>query len=115
MAGQRRGVALPTYSNEEPAAAAAAEQTSNLFSCFSANVGLLAAPYANGIQLALLNGEKDISFGAVFEERRRAQETGRPRLCAVLLQQQKAGGTGLRHRAQGQCALKSRAGKDHPA
>ena len=30
-------------------------------------MGLLAATYANGIQLALLNGEKNINFGAVFE------------------------------------------------
>ena len=39
----------------------------HLFKLFLCDVGLLAATYANGIQLALLNGETNINYGAVFE------------------------------------------------
>ena len=61
------GVALPTYNVEEPALPLRLNRQSNLFKLFLCDVGLLAATYANGIQLALLNGEKNINFGAVFE------------------------------------------------
>ena len=61
------GVALPTYNVEEPTLPLRLNRQSNLFKLFLCDVGLLAATYANGIQLALLNGEKNINFGAVFE------------------------------------------------
>lgn len=61
------GVALPTYNVEEPRIPLRLNKQSNLFKLFLCDVGLLAATYANGIQLALLNGEKNINFGAVFE------------------------------------------------
>ena len=61
------GVALPTYNVEEPRIPLRLNRQSNLFKLFLCDVGLLAATYANGIQLALLNGEKNINFGAVFE------------------------------------------------
>ena len=52
---------------EEPTLPLRLNRQSNLFKLFLCDVGLLAATYANGIQLALLNGEKNINFGAVFE------------------------------------------------
>ena len=61
------GVVMPTYNVEEPTLPLRLNQQSNLFKLFLCDVGLLAATYANGIQLALLNGEKNINFGAVFE------------------------------------------------
>ena len=61
------GVALPTYNVEEPALPLRLNRQSNLFKLFLCDVGLLAATYANGIQLALLNGETNINYGAVFE------------------------------------------------
>lgn len=61
------GVVMPTYNVEEPTLPLRLNQQSNLFKLFLCDVDLLAATYANGIQLALLNGEKNINFGAVFE------------------------------------------------
>ena len=61
------GVALPTYNVEEPTLPLRLNRQSNLFKLFLCDVGLLAATYANGIQLALLNGETNINYGAVFE------------------------------------------------
>lgn len=51
------GVVMPTYNEEEPTLPLRLNQQSNLFKLFLCDVGLLAATYANGIQLALLNGE----------------------------------------------------------
>ncbi len=39
----------------------------NLFKLFSNDVGLLACQYADGIQLKILNNEKEINFGSVYE------------------------------------------------
>ena len=61
------GVALPTYSVEVPAAPLMLSRQRNLFKLFQSDVGLLAATYADGIQLRILDDAPDINFGAVYE------------------------------------------------
>ena len=61
------GVALPTFCVTEPAVPLMLNKSSNLFKLFLSDVGLLAAMYMDGIQLKLLNREKDINFGSVYE------------------------------------------------
>ncbi len=39
----------------------------SLFKLFQNDVGLLAAQYAKNIQIRILNDEKDINFGAIYE------------------------------------------------
>ena len=61
------GVALPTFCVTEPTVPLTLNKSSNLFKLFLSDVGLLAAMYMDGIQLKLLNREKDINFGSVYE------------------------------------------------
>ncbi len=61
------GVAIAVYNVEELKTPLKLAETRNLFKLFSNDVGLLAAQYADGIQLRIINGDKDINFGAVFE------------------------------------------------
>ena len=61
------GVALPTFCVTEPTVPLMLNKSSNLFKLFLSDVGLLAAMYMDGIQLKLLNREKDINFGSVYE------------------------------------------------
>ncbi len=61
------GVALPTFCVEEPAAPLLLSKATNLFKLFLSDVGLLAAMYMNNIQIKVLNREKDINFGSVYE------------------------------------------------
>lgn len=61
------GVALPTYCASEPAVPLKLSQSTNLFKLYLSDVGLLASMYMNGIQIKILNHEKDINFGAVYE------------------------------------------------
>ncbi len=61
------GVALPTYNVEEPTVPLLLSSTRNLFKLFLSDIGLLASMYADGIQMALLSGETNINFGAVYE------------------------------------------------
>ncbi len=61
------GVALPTFCVTEPTVPLMLNKSANLFKLFLADVGLLAAMYMDGIQLKLLNREKDINFGSVYE------------------------------------------------
>lgn len=42
-------------------------KATNLFKLFLSDVGLLAAMYMNNIQIKVLNREKDINFGAIYE------------------------------------------------
>lgn len=39
----------------------------NLFKLFQSDIGLLAAQYAEGIQLRIISGDKSINFGSIFE------------------------------------------------
>lgn len=61
------GVALPTFCVTEPTVPLLLNKSTNLFKLFLSDVGLLAAMYTDGIQIKLLNREKDINFGSVYE------------------------------------------------
>ena len=61
------GVALPTFCVTEPTVPLMLNKSANLFKLFLSDVGLLASMYMDGIQLRLLNREKDINFGSVYE------------------------------------------------
>lgn len=61
------GVALPTYNVEEPVVPLKLSRSRNLFKLFQNDIGLLASQYAEGIQLRIINDEKSINFGAIFE------------------------------------------------
>jgi predicted AAA+ superfamily ATPase len=61
------GVALPVYNAEEPKTPLVLARTRSLFKLFQNDVGLLAAQYADGIQLKIISGDDDINFGAIYE------------------------------------------------
>lgn len=61
------GVALPTYNVEEPTVPLKLSRSRNLFKLFQSDVGLLACQYAEGIQLRIINDEKNINCGAIYE------------------------------------------------
>jgi predicted AAA+ superfamily ATPase len=61
------GVAIPAYCVEEPKAPLRLSEKRNLFKLFANDVGLLAAMYAEGIQLRIVAGESTLNIGAVYE------------------------------------------------
>ncbi len=61
------GVALPVYNVEEPKTPLELARSRNLFKLFQNDVGLLAAQYADNIQLRIINGNSGINCGAVYE------------------------------------------------
>ncbi len=61
------GVAIPTYSIEEPALPLLLSKQRNLFKLFLNDVGLLASMYAGDIQTQILSNNSDINFGSVYE------------------------------------------------
>lgn len=61
------GVALPVYNVEEPKLPLLLSRSRNLFKLFQSDIGLLAAQYAEGIQLRIISGDKSINFGSIFE------------------------------------------------
>lgn len=61
------GVALPVYNVEEPKMPLLLARSRNLFKLFQNDIGLLATQYAEGIQLRLIRGDKDINFGSIYE------------------------------------------------
>lgn len=61
------GVALPVYNIEEPKMPLLLARSRNLFKLFQNDIGLLAAQYAEGIQLRIIQGKKDINFGSIYE------------------------------------------------
>ena len=61
------GVAIPAYCVEEPKPPLRLSEKRNLFKLFANDVGLLAAMYAEGIQLRILAGEKSLNIGAIYE------------------------------------------------
>lgn len=61
------GVALPVYCVQEPEVPLLLSKATNLFKLFLSDVGLLAAMYADGLQIKILNKEKDINFGSIYE------------------------------------------------
>ena len=61
------GVALPVFCVQEPQVPLLLSKSTNLFKLFLADVGLLASMYADGLQIKILNKEKDINFGSIYE------------------------------------------------
>lgn len=61
------GVAIPVYNVDSPTVPLELSKSRNLFKLFSNDVGLLACQYADGIQIRILNGDKDINNGSVYE------------------------------------------------
>ena len=61
------GVALPVYNVEEPRMPLLLARSRNLFKLFQSDVGLLAAQYAEGIQLRIISGDSNINFGSIYE------------------------------------------------
>lgn len=61
------GVALPVYCVQELEVPLLLSKATNLFKLFLSDVGLLAAMYADGLQIKILNKEKDINFGSIYE------------------------------------------------
>lgn len=61
------GVALPVYNVEEPKTPLLLARSRNLFKLFQSDIGLLASQYAEGIQMRIIRGDKDINFGSIYE------------------------------------------------
>ena len=61
------GVAIAVYNVEEPKMPLLLARSRNLFKLFQSDIGLLAAQYAEGIQLRIIKGDKDINFGSIYE------------------------------------------------
>ena len=61
------GIAIPVYNVEEPKQPLLLARSRNLLKLFMCDVGLLAAMYAEGIQMRILGGDKGINHGSVFE------------------------------------------------
>ena len=61
------GVALPVYNVEEPKTPLLLARSRNLFKLFQSDIGLLACQYADGIQLRIISGDKDINYGSIYE------------------------------------------------
>lgn len=61
------GVALPVYNVEEPKMPLLLARSRNLFKLFQSDIGLLACQYAEGIQMRVIKGDKDINFGSIYE------------------------------------------------
>lgn len=61
------GVAIPVYNVEEPKMPLLLARSRSLFKLFMNDIGLLASQYANGIQLRIIKGDKDINYGSIYE------------------------------------------------
>ncbi|MDE5998232.1 MAG: AAA family ATPase [Muribaculaceae bacterium] len=61
------GVAIPVYNVDQPIMPLKLSETRNLFKLFSNDVGLLAAQYADGIQMKILIADSSVNIGAVYE------------------------------------------------
>lgn len=61
------GVALPTFCASEPMLPLLLSKSTNLFKLFMSDVGLLAAMYADGLQMKILMNEVSINFGSIYE------------------------------------------------
>lgn len=61
------GVALPVFCAAEPVVPLLLSKATNLFKLFLSDVGLLAAMYADGIQMKILMNELNMNYGAIYE------------------------------------------------
>ena len=61
------GVVIPVYNISEPKLPLVISENRNLFKLFFSDVGLLTSRYSNYVKMAILNKEKSINNGALFE------------------------------------------------
>lgn len=61
------GVAIPVYNVNEPKLPLVISENRNLFKLFFSDVGILTNQYSDQIKIAILNKEKSINNGALFE------------------------------------------------
>lgn len=61
------GTAIPVFSAQKPTVPLLISKATNLFKLFLSDVGLLAAMYADGIQIKILNKDTDINYGSIYE------------------------------------------------
>lgn len=61
------GVALPVFNTTEPVIPLKINKQSNLFKLFMSDAGLLTTSYGRASQIKLLEKEKEINCGAIFE------------------------------------------------
>lgn len=61
------GVAIPVYNADKLKIPLILSKSRSLFKLFLNDIGLLACEYSQGIQLKILNGDKNINFGSIFE------------------------------------------------
>lgn len=63
----KAGVALPVYNTTEPSVPLMLNEKSALFKLFMSDVGLLTTVYGKAAKLKIMNQEKDINKGAIYE------------------------------------------------
>ena len=61
------GVAITVYKSSEPKLPLIISENRSLFKLFFSDVGLLTSHYSNTVKMAVLNKDKDINKGALFE------------------------------------------------
>ena len=61
------GVAIPVYNINEPKLSLIISENRNLFKLFFSDVGILTNQYSDQVKIAILNKEKSINNGALFE------------------------------------------------
>ena len=61
------GVVIPVYNINEPKLPLVISENRNLFKLFCSDVGLLTSRYSNQVKIAILNKDKAINNGALFE------------------------------------------------
>ena len=61
------GVALPVYNVQKPVSPLLINRNSNLFKLFLSDIGMLSTMFGREVILKMLRKEKDINYGAIFE------------------------------------------------
>ena len=64
---QKAGVAFPVFNATEPKIPLLLSEKSNLFKLFLSDVGMLTTMYGRATKIKILNGDKDINNGALYE------------------------------------------------
>lgn len=62
------GVAIPTYNITEPRLPIELNKKSNLFKLFLSDIGLLTSLYGKTTQMAIMNDDKTLNAGAIYED-----------------------------------------------
>ena len=63
----KAGVAIPAFNVTQPAMPLMINEKSSLFKLFLSDVGMLTSIYGKATKLKILNGDKDVNKGAVYE------------------------------------------------